>query len=36
MKKNPRQCDFSKITNLTVTASNENEFDETPDKEFQV
>lgn len=35
-EKNPRQRDFSKITNLTVTASNENEFNETPDKEFQV
>lgn len=35
-KKTPRQRDFSKITNLRVAASNENEFDEMPDKEFQV
>lgn len=36
MKKNPSQHDSSKITNLTKTASDESEFDEVPDKEFQM
>lgn len=35
-EKNPSQHDSSKITNLTKTASNESEFDEVPDKEFQM